>query len=488
MKKLHLVLTFLVFLSIQSSFGFCGFYVAKADTKLFNKTSQVIIARDGLKTVVTMSNDYTGPIDDFAMVVPVPEVLTKDKIKTVNKSVFDKLDAYSAPRMAEYYDPNPCWVIKDELVEESAYAFTPSSIAETKSMQRNEKFNVRIEAKYTVGKYDILILSAKESNGLEKWLTLNNYKIPKGASEVLEPYIKSGMKFFVAKVNLNELKKSGSKELHPIRITYNSEKYMLPIRLGMANANGDQDMVVYLFSKKGRVETTNYRTVKIPTNNNIPTFVKSKFGKFYKDTFEKVYKREQGKTVFLEYAWDVSSRNYVKCDPCVGTPPANPDLVNAGVWWINNQPNSNVFFTRLHVRYNRKNFPQDLMFQTTGNTERFQGRYVVHNRAQGNLDCESAKPYLEKLIKRRGQELIELNRLTGWSIAENESYIQEVKDLYNKNFKTTKDDHKDGNILPVYPGNNDDSNNLMKYLFLSLIILLILTVVLRPSMQINKTN
>ena len=28
--------------------GFCGFYVAKADTKLFNKASQVVLVRDGI--------------------------------------------------------------------------------------------------------------------------------------------------------------------------------------------------------------------------------------------------------------------------------------------------------------------------------------------------------------------------------------------------------------------------------------------------------
>ena len=38
---------------------------------------------------------------------------------------------------------------------------------------------------YTVGEYDILILSAKESHGLETWLSENAYRIPSGASKVL---------------------------------------------------------------------------------------------------------------------------------------------------------------------------------------------------------------------------------------------------------------------------------------------------------------
>lgn len=52
--------------------AFCGFYVAKADTKLYNKASQVIIARDSDRTILTMANDYRGNVKDFALLVPVP--------------------------------------------------------------------------------------------------------------------------------------------------------------------------------------------------------------------------------------------------------------------------------------------------------------------------------------------------------------------------------------------------------------------------------
>ena len=95
MKK-YVLLALLVVTSAEL-FAFCGFYVAKADAKIFNKTSQVILVRDGDYTVVTMSNDFKGDVKDFAMVVPVPVVLNRQDIRTVNPSVFNKLDAYSGP-------------------------------------------------------------------------------------------------------------------------------------------------------------------------------------------------------------------------------------------------------------------------------------------------------------------------------------------------------------------------------------------------------
>ena len=37
--------------------AFCGFYVAKADSKLFNKSSKVVLTRNGETTAITMAND-----------------------------------------------------------------------------------------------------------------------------------------------------------------------------------------------------------------------------------------------------------------------------------------------------------------------------------------------------------------------------------------------------------------------------------------------
>ena len=47
-----------VFLTTTAQ-AFCGFYVAKADTSLFNQASQVVLVRDGDRTVITMANPGT---------------------------------------------------------------------------------------------------------------------------------------------------------------------------------------------------------------------------------------------------------------------------------------------------------------------------------------------------------------------------------------------------------------------------------------------
>ena len=156
--------------------AFCGFYVGKADTKLFNQASEVVIARHDNKTVITMANDFKGDVKEFAMVVPVPTVLEKDQIHVGDPAVLKQLADYSAPRLVEYFDENPCR--RYELMEDRMGSMQNMAPASAPAKQeRGKALGVTVEAQYTVGEYDILILSAKESHGLETWISENGYRI-----------------------------------------------------------------------------------------------------------------------------------------------------------------------------------------------------------------------------------------------------------------------------------------------------------------------
>src|ERR1700679_3580820 len=87
---------------------FCRFYVSKADTKLFNKASKVVLVREDDKTVMTMANDFEGDAKDFAVVIPLPTYSEKCQIPVGDNALIEHLDAYSAPRLVEYFDRDPC--------------------------------------------------------------------------------------------------------------------------------------------------------------------------------------------------------------------------------------------------------------------------------------------------------------------------------------------------------------------------------------------
>src|SRR5687767_409779 len=417
------------FLALAHPAGaFCGFYVAQADAKLFNNSSQVAIARDGDRTVVTMANDYDGPVKEFAIVVPVPTVLQKDQVHIGDARLIERLDAFSAPRLVEYHDPPPCVVAeKGASWGQGATLVLPSSAAAM--TVRGGRGGVTTEAQYTVGEYDILILSAKQSSGLMTWLQANGYRVPAGAQRVLGAYIRQGLKFFVAKVNLGEQKKLGVNKLRPIQIAYESPRFMLPIRLGIVNAKGTQEIFVYTLTPRGRVEAVNYRTIKLPTDVEVPLFVKHEFPDFYRALFAQHVRRTGMNAITLEYAWDAST-----CDPCAAPPLATNELRELGVSWLGDDSgrmrSSSVFITRLHARYDAAHFPEDLVFQETANTESFQGRYVLRHPWKGEVDCPEGGRYREELAARRARQRASLVELTGWSEARVRERMARGDDAY----------------------------------------------------------
>ena len=409
-----------VALTAPAAQAFCGFYVAKADTKLFNQASQVVLVRYDDKTVITMANDFKGDPKEFAIVVPVPIVLEKGQIRIGDRALIEHLDAYSSPRLVEYFDEDPC---SPRLMLESKMSAQRAAPSADAMAERARGLGVTIEARYTVGEYDILILSAKESAGLETWLRDSGYRLPVGASSVLGSYLKQGMKFFVARVNLTEQARLGFTYLRPLQMAFESPKFMLPIRLGTLNADGQQELFVYALTRKGRVETTNYRTVRLPTGMDLPVYVKEEFPQFYRAMFAEQVKREAMRAVFLEYAWDMSW-----CDPCAAQPLSPEELRKLGVFWL---PESggfpdrirrglggpvDVFVTRLHVRYDAAHFPEDLVFQETADRSSFQGRYVLRHAWKGEAKCEAGEHYRRALRARGEQEAGNLATLTGWPI------------------------------------------------------------------------
>ena len=395
--------------------AFCGFYVAKADAKLFNRSSKVVLSRDGNQTAITMVSDYVGEPKEFAVVIPVPTSIERKQIGVVETSTIDHLDAYTAPRLVEYHDDDPCR--QPQYLATAVPAAPRIAMATRIATKVADRYaGVTVEANYDVAEYDVSVLSATQSDGLVNWLTDNGYKIPAGATAVLGSYIKQKMHFFVAKVNLDRMKLVGAGYLRPLQVRYETPKFMLPLRLGTVNADGPQDLIVYAVTRKGRVEASNYRNVKLPTGMDVPLYVKADFGRFYKAMFDRAVERENMHAVFVEYAWDMSW-----CDPCASPPMSPRELVELGARWIGDDTANlfggggmPAFVTRLHVRYDAKSFPEDIAFMETQDRETFQGRYVLRYPWRGTSTCAAAQTYRNELPAAFARQATNLAELTGW--------------------------------------------------------------------------
>jgi hypothetical protein len=403
--------------------AFCGFYVAQTDTKMFNHSSKVVLARDGQQTSITMASDYEGKPSEFALVVPVPSFIEKSQISVVDTKTIDHLDSFTQPRLVQYFDEDPCWQPRmDRVLSYTTAAKVGTAAVPTPAPTAYA--GVKVEAQYDVAEYDISILSAEQSDGLIRYLTDNGYKIPAGAEPVVSSYIKQKMHFFVAKVNVKRMNDLGRSYLKPLQVRYQTAKFMLPLRLGTVNANGPQDLTVYALTRKGRVEASNYRNIKVPSDVDVPLFVAKDFASVYKAAFDRAVARENMHGVFIEYAWDMGW-----CDPCAAPPMSNTEMSELGAQWIPGKPGTPAgnmlpvpmpaegYVTRLHVRYDAQSFPEDLAFIETSDHESFQARYVMHHPYEGG-SCAAAQTYRASLPARFKKEAENLANLTGWPLAD----------------------------------------------------------------------
>ncbi|MFT7593112.1 MAG: hypothetical protein ACI8R4_000424 [Paracoccaceae bacterium] len=362
---------------------------------------------------------------DFALIVPTPRVLDRKDIRTVESKTLAHLDAYTAPRLVEYFDHDPC---PDELAE--LIVETPVIIEQANGLfrkkqkpiyRRADALGVKIKGEYAVGNYDILILKADHSDGLVTFLTGEGNRLPDGAAPVPGMYVMAGMKFFVAKVNLSRHSASEVKELPPLQISFRSRNFVLPIQLGKPNSCGTQNALFFMLSRKGRVETTNYNQHALPTDTQVPVFVEQLFGPFYKAAFNRAVGAYGG--IVMEYAWDMQW-----CDPCAADPLSRAELQDLGVGWLKSGDTAaqDVYVTRLHAQYTGDQMPKDVMFRETRTRDNFQGRYVMNHRFKGDVSCKAGKDYVQRPRLQMRREAVDLAEITGWDARKIEQNIRKT--------------------------------------------------------------
>jgi hypothetical protein len=225
-----------------------------------------------------------------------------------------------------------------------------------------------------------------------------------------------GMKFFVAKVNVAKVKfeRVGNGPEHavlsPLRFHFDADDFFLPVRLGLINSAGAQELIAVILARGRRYEVANYDNVSIPTNIDVADKTRTQFGAFYAALFDRVVEKHP-RAVVTEYSWDASS-----CDPCPTPALDDEELATLGAD-VMPEPNesdpsvsSGFVATRLHARYTKEALGDDLHFRpapaivggresmdANGRIEQgaradvtnnFQARFVIRHRWTGATACE----------------------------------------------------------------------------------------------------
>ncbi len=392
-----------------TSYAFCGTYLGSAGTELYNQSSQVVIARDGSTTHLTLVNDYQGTAADFAMVVPVPSLLGPSDVALVDPSVLARIDAYSAPRLVGYtceelhpygngndndnyyrdtgYDSHQsggssgCFGRRDNQiqVDTTSGGFTTQTDTDVDGtpLTPDAIDSVEVEAEFVVGEYDIVVLSAEESADLILWLNLSGYAIPADTEALLGEYIDAGSYFIAAKVSLDAVE-SEARYLSPIRISYEADTVSLPIRLGALNSPGSQDLTVFVIndSVDGRAAISNLAEVVVEDECMYDPAKWDSFGEFYASQVDTAMNVDSERGVWTnEYSWEPT-----KCDPCTDDGAIDEADARALGYMM---PLSMSYFTRLLVRYTPEQATQDLMLYSSAIHTQEQARYIAFDDKLG---------------------------------------------------------------------------------------------------------
>lgn len=342
--------------------AFCGTFIGPAGSSLDNDVSQVIIAREGTRTTLTIANSVAGDTPSFGLVIPVPEVLEADQVSIADRALFEELDAYSTPRIVSY----TC----DDLY--GSNSTSASSADDSGGIPEGEPADgVVVEASYTVGEYDIAVVSATGAEGLVAWLDGNGFEMDAAVTPVVEEYITAGQYFLAARVDLDDLPAEQA-YLSPLQFRYDTDAFTLPIKIGTTVSSGEQDVVIYGFTPAadGALAVANYPGTEVQSDCMMPEGTVD-HAAFYDAQLADAFVDGMWLT---EYAW-----NPAWCDPCSSEPPSSETLGAVGAVFDGSTDYyyGNAFFTRLHLRYAPEEATQDLVLYATGSASTSQVKYIT---------------------------------------------------------------------------------------------------------------
>ena len=252
-KKNILTISAALCLISNAAFAFVGVYITKDGSNVISSQSKVVIAHKDQKTILTVTSNFDTSATNFALVIPVPSTVKTANIRYVDYETLNKLDNYTSPRLIEYIDYDPC---NPESLKRPPIVTTQSFT----TIDMDKAIALETDSPQIISTSNVIILTSKESIGIDITLKKYGYNVPQNYLDVLKEYHEKQMKFIIIEVikDNNNL----ATWLQPIQIEYESNQLSLPVNIGSLNApeNQKHDMLLFTLSNQGEMLTTNYET------------------------------------------------------------------------------------------------------------------------------------------------------------------------------------------------------------------------------------
>ncbi len=402
MRHLSAQFYFIFFLGFASQALGVGLLVGKTPGAFHRSSVQVVYVKEGDRNTLTFYSDFRGENGSFVILLPFPFAVPEESIALLEHAPMEQLEAFSAPILFEQMDPDPC--LEENLAPKAAGGPVKAHLLGSSPQRR------------TRGSYKAVALSAPQSQKIQDWLQEEGYQpAPESVPWLKEQARKNH--FIAIKVELKEHSRLAYQYLRPIQVTFTGAEFSLPLELGPAPQGEDQDLYLYVITDQGQVAPANYAITQLPSNKDIPAYIKYRFEDFYREVFLQASRKNKG--AFLEYAGSA-----LRCENCNEDTLTLESLSALGVQWLSGLKDKKAiaaakeaYLSRYHLRGRKESLPQKITFQAVADLPPFQEVFLVRHAWMGSSrSCAQANAYANTLSARRESEARTLASLTGWSI------------------------------------------------------------------------
>lgn len=207
---------------------FCGFQPV-------DQSAERIIFKVNKNKTVTMAVQvqYQGAAEDFAWVLPLPEVPDASSLATFPLGAMIGLDARTGPQ----------FMIPDEC--QSGLRFAEADAAggpPQASPSGNDDGGVTVHIQQQVGNYEAAVVESDDPEALHKWLVGAGYRVGSSMKPLVKLYTDAGMKFLALKLVTG----AGVEDIQPFMLTLPGETPSIPLRLTAVAAEPEMSLAIFI--------------------------------------------------------------------------------------------------------------------------------------------------------------------------------------------------------------------------------------------------
>lgn len=194
----------------------CGGYFPSEGNASINQ-EHVFIRWDGKTEDIVLTLGVLGASKEAALVFPVP---ARAQVQLADKEIFPALREFTRPEIQTIYDLFPDWRGLD-LAGGAAPGAPPVTLLDRQDL----------------GPFDVSTLAATDANALGDWLTENGYQLAPEIASALQPYVDDGWYYVAVRLSPGASEEELTGELAPLRISFEYDKIVYPMRLSALARN-----------------------------------------------------------------------------------------------------------------------------------------------------------------------------------------------------------------------------------------------------------